>query len=87
MAEPRKCIVCGEDFISKAYNARYCSRECYRSKNLKNMEKYRERKKKEREKERQLIEMKSKKLTLSQVESLARQAGMHYGLYVALNKL
>lgn len=83
MEEIRICPVCGKEFIDRTrkYCSPKCSKEGYRRRQLKySIDRYHE------EKENQLRETKKPK-EKSQLERLAREAreaGMTYGQYVAL---
>lgn len=75
----KTCAICGNSFIAKTPTGKYCSEKCYKTGNSISKRAY-------------ANKMKAKLTTnttmsLSDIERKAREAGMHYGLYVALNNL
>ena len=74
-----KCKCCGKYFEHHNYCKKYCSPECTKAARKKREQQYWEDKK-----EQQYDEKKDPKSALSEINSLARAAGMSYGKYVAM---
>lgn len=82
--QEKPCMICGKLFVGKTIRARMCSEECklthHRQKNLENA-----RNRLQREKNTKTTKYRSKdKLTHNQIEAMAREIGMSYGMYVGL---
>ena len=70
------CKICGKVFASKIGNKKCCSDECAKENARRNANLYAERKK--------LQPKKEKKLTVTQIAVMAKEAGMSYGQYSAM---
>ena len=70
------CKICGKVFASKIGNKKCCSDECAKENGRRNANLYAERKK--------LQPKKEKKLTLTEIAVMAKEAGMSYGQYSAM---
>lgn len=69
----RKCRYCGKEILSPKKNVRYCNNVC----------RFENSKKRAEERKRAAVIEKTMS-PLARTEAAAREAGMHYGLYVAL---
>ena len=70
------CKICGKVFASKIGNKKCCSNECAKENARRNAKLCDERKK--------LQPKKEKKLTLTEIAVMAKEAGMSYGQYSAM---
>ena len=73
------CKICGKVFASKIGNKKCCSDECAKENARRNAKLCDERKK--------LQPKKEKKLTVTQIAVMAKEAGMSYGQYSAMLSL
>ena len=73
------CKICGKVFASKIGNKKCCSDECAKENARRNANLCAERKK--------LQPKKEKKLTVTQIAVMAKEAGMSYGQYSAMLSL
>lgn len=73
----KKCDVCGETFLTYRENVKYCSNDCRQEGHHRRAM---ERDARKREKEMAIS-------TLAETNQAAREAGMSYGRYVALQWL
>ena len=70
------CKICGKEFVSKCFATKCCSDECAKENARRNAKLCDERKK--------LQPKKEKKLTLTEIAVMAKEAGMSYGQYSAM---
>lgn len=75
-ARTRNCKICGKEFTTKCYATKCCSDECVKENARRNAKLRDERKK--------LQPKKEKKLTLTEIAVMAKEAGMSYGQYSAM---
>ena len=73
------CGICGKEFEVKAKNQRYCCCEC-KSKATKIAQA------KGREKTREAKKKKTEKLSVTEIDKLAKAAGMSYGKYISMTE-
>ena len=81
------CALCGNTFIKKSANGKYCSHTC-KDKVWKqqSQEWLREYKRQLREEQRRLISPHKPKETIEEVVAKANAAGLSYGKYVAMQR-
>jgi ribosomal protein L20 len=79
-----KCKWCGSEYQTERKNTRYCSDEC-RKASEKKAKKETERRYQERklEKARKRLKLDADRLSISDVNALARAEGLTYGKYLA----
>ena len=87
MKELRYCAICGNAFVAKARNGKYCGKECSEEGNRRLVRKrcamYRAQAKGVVIEKVEEKPTKAKELSLVEVAIEARKAGMTYGQYVA----
>lgn len=75
----KKCEYCKKDFYADRHQTRYCSMKCRRA--------AQEQRKKEKEKEQnnyiEKTDKKPHKSNITEINRMAREAGMSYGKFVA----
>lgn len=82
MIEKKICTCCKKKFIPNHSNQKYCCKECSKEMNRQNNQRYYAEIGKYKEKEKRHPK-KKKSLSISEIEKMAREAGMSYGMYIA----
>jgi ribosomal protein L20 len=75
-----KCKWCGSEYQTERKNTRYCCDECEKKAKKETERRYQERK---LEKARKRLKLDADRLSISDVNALARAEGLTYGKYLA----